>query len=130
MNKKFALNPNKLFLVDGLGALLTAFLLFVIMKRFNEYFGAPQTTLACLCILALVFSFYSITCFFLLKDNWQPFLRAIIVANLLYCCLTAGLVFYSYPGITTLGIIYFLGEIIIILGLVFIELKTLKGSVV
>lgn len=128
MSKKFSLNPKKIFLVDGLGAFLTALILYVIMDRYNEYFGIPQTTLTCLCVIALVFSLYSITCFFILKDKWQPFLKAIITANLLYCCLTAGLVLYSYSSITVLGITYFSVEMMIILGLVFIEYKLLKCS--
>ena len=128
MSKKFSLNPKKIFLVDGVGAFLTAFILYVIMNRYNEYFGIPQTTLTCLCVIALVFSLYSITCFFTLKGKWQPFLKAIIAANLLYCCLTAGLVLYSYSNLMALGVAYFSIETMIILGLVFIEFKLLKCS--
>jgi len=125
--KYFKQSPISLFLVDGLGALLTAFLLFVIMSAFNEYFGMPQRILLYLATTAAVFCLYSTTCFFLLKDHWQPFLKVIIGANLLYCCLTMGLVIYYYPGLTALGVSYFVAEIFVIIGLVFVELKTLEA---
>jgi hypothetical protein len=124
-SNKWVPDPKKIFLVDSLGALLTAFLLFVILVTFNKYFGMPETTLHFLSITALVFSAYSFCCFLLLKNNWHPFLRAIIIANLLYCCLTLGLVIYHYQLLTMLGVIYFLAEIGVVCILVFIEIKVL-----
>ena len=125
---QFKLKPKILFLIDGLGALLTAFFLFVIFRTFNEYFGMPQTTLTYLSLIAVIFCLYSITCFFLLSDNWKPFLRVISIANLLYCILTLGLVIYNYQSVTLLGITYFLAEIIMICGVVFVELKTITAN--
>jgi peptidoglycan biosynthesis protein MviN/MurJ (putative lipid II flippase) len=126
--RQFTLSPKTLFLVDSLGALVTAFFLFAILRTFNEYVGMPQTALTYLSLIAVIFSLYSIACFFLLEANWQPFLRTISIANLLYCCLTMGLVIYYYPSLTILGITYFLAEIIVVCGLVFVELKTLRGK--
>ena len=125
---KLALNPKRLFLIDGFGAFLTAFFLFAILRTFNEYFGMPKTTLDFLSIIALAFSVYSFCCFFLVNNNWHPFLRAISIANLLYCCLTLGLVIYNYPRLTILGVIYFLIEIVIVCGLVFFEINVLTIS--
>jgi hypothetical protein len=122
----FKLKPKNLFLIDGLGALLTAFFLFVILRTFYEYFGMPQMILTYLSVIALIFSFYSLACFFLLDINWRPFLRIISIANLLYCILTFGLVIYHHQSITLLGITYFLAEIILVCGLVFVELKILR----
>lgn len=125
---KLALNPKRLFLIDGFGAFLTAFFLFAILRTFNEYFGMPKTTLDFLSIIALAFSVYSFCCFFLVNNNWHPFLRAISIANLLYCCLTLGLVIYNYPRLTILGVTYFLIEIVIVCGLVFFEINVLTIS--
>ncbi len=124
MRKNFKLNPRILFLVDGLGALTTAFFLFVILKTYNEYIGMPQLILNYLSIIAVLLSLYSMSCFSLLKNQSQIFLRIIGVANLLYCCLTMGLLIYNYQGLTILGATYFLTEIMIICGLAFVELKT------
>ena len=68
---QLAHKPQKLFLIDSLGAMLTAFFLFVVLKNFNEYFGMPQKILTYLSVIAAFFCIYSATCFFLLKklDN-------------------------------------------------------------
>lgn len=120
--------PKILFLIDGIGALVTAFSLFVILRTFHEYFGMPKVTLNYLSIVAAIFCFYSSSCFFLLKNNWQPFLRIIGVANLLYCCVTMCLMIYYYDRLTILGITYFLTEIIIVCAVAFMELNILKNN--
>jgi hypothetical protein len=125
---KLTSTPKRLFLIDGFGAFLTAFLLFAILRTFNEYIGMPMTTLNFLSIIALIFSVYSFCCFFLVNNNWRPFLRAISIANLLYCCLTAGLVIYNYPRLTILGLTYFFLEIVVICVLVFVEVNVLTAS--
>lgn len=127
--RQLTLKPKTLFLVDSLGALLTAFLLFAVLRTFDEYFGMPQATLTYLSIIAALFCLYSISCFFLLTDNWRPFLKTISIANLIYCCLTMGLVIYYYRSLTILGVTYFVVEVAIICVLVFVELKTANNSI-
>jgi hypothetical protein len=126
--RQLALKPKAIFFIDGSGALVTAFLLFAILRTYNNYVGLPESTLSYLSTLAAFFCIYSITCFFLLKDNWQPFLRIIIMANLLYCFLTISLLIYHHRSITIIGTAYFSAEILIIFVLIFIEVKTLKVS--
>ena len=126
--KRFTEKPKNLFLIDSAGAFLTAFSLSVIVSSFNEYFGMPQRVLNFLSVIALIFCLYSLTCYFLAGKNWQPFLKAIITANLLYCCLTLALIIYNYQMLTFLGILYFIAEIIIICSLVIVELKTISQS--
>ena len=123
---QLTIKPKTLFLIDSLGALVTAFFLFAILRTFNNYFGMPKATLTYLAIIAVVFCLYSITCFFFLNNNWQPFLRTISIANLLFCCLTIILVIYHYQSLTILGVTYFFVEIIVVCVLVFVELKTLS----
>lgn len=123
---QFARKPKTIFLVDGLGALVTASLLFLVLMKFQEYFGMPPGILSILSIIALTFAVYSIFCFLFLTMNWGIFLKAIMIANLLYCCMTMGLVIYYHSVLTTIGLTYFLAEISIIAGLVFVELQTFK----
>lgn len=118
--------PKRLFLVDSLGAALTAFLLFIILKNFNQYIGMPEHVLIFLAALAVCFCLYSATCFFLLKGNWQPFIRIIAGANILYCILTLIFLMTYAPLLTTIGMGYFLMEIAIVCGLVYIELTIAK----
>lgn len=128
MGNLLTLKPKTLFLIDGIGALLTAFLLFVVLRAFREYVGMPDVILTSLSLIAVVFAIYSIGCCLFLKNTWKPFLTIISTANLLYCCLTTVLVVYYYPLLTILGVIYFSGEIAVICGLVFIELKILSRN--
>ena len=88
----------------------------------------PQLTLTYLSMIAVFFCLYSTTCFLVLKDNWLPFLKIIIIANLFYCFLTMGVVIFYHPSITVIGMTYFLAEIIVVFGLVFVELKTLRQA--
>lgn len=119
----FIAKPKSLFLLDGFGALLTTLLIFFVLRTFNDFFGLSKNTLEYLAALALVFSIYSISCYFLVNDNWKSFLKVICVANILYCILTIAILFYDYQNISIYGIAYFLGEIAVIAGIVFLEIK-------
>lgn len=112
------------------GALLTAFLTGVVLRMFVNTFGMPPKLLSILSILACIFAVYSMSCYFLIGKNWRTYLKIIAVANLMYCLLTAILVMLLYQQITILGIIYFIGEILIILGLVYVELSVSSKNVI
>ena len=124
--QKFITKPRNIFLLDGFGALLTAVLLFFVLRNFNAFFGLSKTILEYLSLLALTFSIYSILCYFLINTNWKSFLKTICIANILYCILTFGIVVYNSKSISIFGMAYFLGEIIIISGLIFLEIKTIR----
>ncbi|MCB9038886.1 MAG: hypothetical protein H6557_19915 [Lewinellaceae bacterium] len=119
------LSPRKLFLIDGLGALLSAFLLGVVLVQWEHIFGMPPRVLYPLAAIAGAFAVYSLSCHWFPTQNHGPFLKGIAIANLLYCCLTLGLVVYWYPQLTALGVIYFLVEIGIVCSLAIVELKSI-----
>lgn len=125
---KLTSNPKNIFLLDSIGAFLTAFLLGFILIRFQNAFGIPQKTLYFLSALALTFALYSLCCYYFISSKWNNFLSIIVVANILYCCLTTGLIFYHFQTLTILGLTYFILEIIIIVCLIFIEIKGLKSQ--
>lgn len=125
---KLTSNPKNIFLLDSIGAFLTAFLLGFILIRFQNAFGMPQKTLYFLSALALAFALYSLCCYYFISSKWNSFLSVIVVANILYCCLTTGLIFYHFQTLTILGLTYFILEIIIIVCLIFIEIKGLKSQ--
>lgn len=120
------LAPKRLFLVDGLGGMLSAFLLGVVLARFETVFGMPQKVLYFLSCFACMYATYSLLSYRRAKENWRPWMQAIAVANLLYCCLTIGLVIYHHQALTKLGLLYFLLEVVIITGLAIMELKTVS----
>lgn len=117
-------DSRKLFLIDGLGALLSAFLLGIVLIRFEAAFGMPRNILYFLSLIACALATYSLTCYFLAKKIRKPHIKIIGWANLSYCCLTIGLLFSFYEKITALGLFYFLGEVAIIITLAAIELRT------
>jgi len=121
-------HPKKLFLIDSLGALLTAFLLFVVVRNFNEYFGLPKIILTYLSAIALLLSIYSISCFCFIKSNWKDNIRIIAYANILYCVLISILLLRYHSTLTVFGLTYFLIEIAIICGLAYMELKAAHVS--
>ncbi|MCF8449079.1 MAG: hypothetical protein K9G49_04325 [Taibaiella sp.] len=121
--KHFTEKQKTLFLIDSIGAFTTAFLLFVIVRQFNEYFEMPKIEVAYLSAIAVFFSIYSAACYLFLRGGWTPFIRFIGVANLIYCALTIGLLIKYYHILTIMGIAYFLIEIVIICGLSYVELN-------
>lgn len=122
------ISPKQLFLVDSLGALLSALMLGVVLVRFESTFGMPQKTLYLLSSIACIFFIYSSLCFLYTAENWRRYMKIIAITNLMYCCLTMGLVIYLYQKLTVTGVIYFILEIIVILILVTIELKIAFSS--
>jgi len=118
--------PRTIFLIDSLGAILTAFSLFLIKWYFNPYFGIPNTALTYLSIIASIFCIYSISCFLLLKGHWALFIRIISFANLFYSFLILGLLIKYDTLLTTVATLYFLIEIVIIGILSYLELKMAK----
>lgn len=121
---KIALSPQTLFLIDGLGALLSAFLLGIVLTYFESTFGMPHKVLYFLSAFACLFALYSFWNYWKFKENWKPYLRVIATVNLLYCLLTASLVIYFRQELTTWGCLYFLLEMMVIIGLVVLEFKT------
>lgn len=88
----------------------------------------PQATIYLLAAVAFIYTLYSLSCFYFIPKKWQFYLSIILVANILYCCLTTGFIFYYYPILTKLGLIYFLVEIAIMTQLIFIEYQTIRLS--
>lgn len=119
----FSRRPRTLFLLDGLGATLTAFSLFFVVRNYNDYFGMPTNILTYLSVIGLVYCAYSMSCYFSVKNYWAPYLRIIGISNFLYCILTKTLLLYNYNSLTRIGLTYFLTEIIIIVLLAYIELR-------
>lgn len=122
--RQAALNPRKLFLIDCLGALLSAILYGAVLAQLEDVFGMPPKVVYPLSILAGIYAIFSGSCYLLNLKNWKPFLRIIALANLLHCCLTIGLVVAYCQEITSLGLLYFAGELVIVVSLAIVELKT------
>ncbi len=117
----FSGKPKSLFLLDGLGAGLTTFSLFLILRFYSGYFGMPANILTCLFIIGLVYCAYSMACYFLLKGRWPAYLRIIGVGNFAYCMLTITFLYSYYNSLTRIGLAYFMAEVLIIMVLAAVE---------
>lgn len=121
-------SPQKIFLLDAIGAIITALILGIVFTTFQEYIGMPREILISLSLIAVVFCTYSFSCFFFLKSIWKPYLKAIAIANLLYCIITTVLIITLFHQLTFLGLLYFMGEIIVIGVLVYFEFSVLNNN--
>jgi ABC-type uncharacterized transport system permease subunit len=121
-------DPRQLFLVDALGAVVTAVLLTAVVAQFERAFGIPSRVVYVLAAIAAGFAVYSFTCYLTRPRNWPKFLRMIAIANLSYCLLTLIVLFVYRFEVTALGIGYFVGEVAIVAGLVVFELLTVRRA--
>lgn len=121
--RKLTSNPKELFLIDGIGALVSILFLGVVLVWLEDKIGMPKNVLYILASLPIFFAIYSFSCYFFLKNNWKPFLKGIAILNLLYCFLTIGLLFFLDHNLTFLGWTYFIIELIILGFLIAIEFK-------
>lgn len=119
----FELNPKKLFLIDGIGAILSAFLLGIVLVKLERFFEIPASTLYLLAVLPICFALYDGYCYRKGNDKIAQSLKTIAVMNLLYCCLSFGFMVYHFEILTNLGCVYLLIEILIVLLLSALEIK-------
>lgn len=114
------LNDKNIFLVDAIGALVSAALIGLVLPIFISWIGLPIEVLNFLAVIALAYASFSFFCYWFV-ERVSRFLLIIIFANLLYCAFTALIVVIFSDEITNLGRIYFVAEILIILMLVAVE---------
>lgn len=118
--------PKAIFLVDSLGALLSAFFLGIILIQFEKIIGMPVSVLRLLAMIAMIFSIYSMSCFLLVKNRMNLWLNIIITGNTLYSILSLILVIYHAPQLHLFGWIYFIIELCILVFLIRIEIDWSK----
>ena len=117
------LQPKTIFLIDGIGALVSAVLLGLVLTKLETFFGLPKNVLYVLSGIAMLLAVYSLSNAFTQSANPSKRLKLIAVANLLYCLLTVLLLLVFYPQLTMFDVLYFIGELLIILSLASLELK-------
>lgn len=124
----FSQNPEKLFLLDSIGAFLTALLLVLMLLFFNKFIGIDTKTLCLLISIAVLYSIYSFLCFKIQPEKWQIFLKIIAAANIIYAGGMLTFLILNHDYLTMLGIVYFSVESVIIISLACLEFKVIKNS--
>lgn len=120
---------RRVFLMDGLGALLSAAFLGGVLPSFQIQVGMPLGVLYWLALLAVLLALYSLTCLALADCANPRWLRLLSRFNLAYCLLTLSLMGVYSGQLTPLGFGYFLAELVVVGLLVWREqavLSTLK----
>jgi putative flippase GtrA len=121
MISRFEANPRQLFLVDGIGALISSFMLAIVLVKLESIFGIPSLVLYFLASFPILFALFDIYCYVQLNNSSVHYLKIISLLNLSYCCLSIGLALFHFEVITGLGLAYLALEILIVFALAFIE---------
>lgn len=116
-------NPKRLFLWDGIGGLISAFMLYVVLTDFS---GMPPRTLNQLAAIALFCCVYSLSCYAFVKSRWKKFMTFIAVFNGCYCVLTLVMMVINFTELEPAGTIYFIAEIAIIAKLAITEFQSVR----
>ena len=111
------LQPNQLFVIDGLGALISAFFLGVVLIHFQSLVGIPTSTLYLLAAIPCAFFLFDVYSYLSTREDKSALLFGIGTLNLLYCVLSLGLTIFHSSSVTTLGWVYIIVEILIVAGI-------------
>jgi hypothetical protein len=113
--------PQRIFLFDACGAFLTLLTLLCIIMPLEQVFGMPQQALLILSSVALLYTIYSVTCYLIRHQYARVCLKCLILANGLYGLVTLVMAIYHYELLTPLGAVYFLIELLILIGVIWLE---------
>jgi len=119
-------NIKLLFLIDSIGALISALMYTFVLTQFQGFIGFPLKVLYSLAALAFIYAVYSGVCYLSNTINYRPYLRIIATANTFHCLFTIILIIIYHKQMELLGLLYFLVEISILLTLVFFEFSKSK----
>lgn len=128
-NKTIGIDGRSIFLLDGVGAVVSVLLLGVVLPALQPWIGMPLRVLHLLALVPIFYGVYSLCCFWLVDHRSPRWLLAIMVANALYCVLTAVLVMVHVGEMTRLGVVYFVADALVIAGVVAFEGVILRRHV-
>ena len=119
-------NERNIFLLDGLGAAMSALATGLILPLFTAWTQLPPTICSALAVPGVIFAVYSLSCYSFVKRILPWMLLAIILANLAYCLLAVSTVLIL-DGVSVWGRAYFVGEAFIVVGVVMLEWKVYRA---
>ena len=125
--EKVLTRPGLIFVVDGLGAALSASIfLLLILLDYAHIFGIPKQVLLWLAVLPIGFALFDLSC--LVREKFRTTSKIVVIAilNIGYCILSMVLICFHMNSVTSIGWLYFVSEVILVLGLAIFELKVAK----
>ncbi|GAA4110869.1 hypothetical protein GCM10022393_08200 [Aquimarina addita] len=120
--------PERIFLMDALGALLTSFFLCCILAQLESYFGVPIQVIYVLSGIAGCLFVYSIIGYLFSKTRWKSFLIILIICNISHLVVSLAMIVLHSEKLTAPGYTYFILECIVIIIVVAIECKLLVSQ--
>lgn len=121
--------PRKtVLLIDGLGAVTSAVFLGLVLPAVQQHIGMPVATLRFLAVIAVLLAVYSLSSYRGSDPENPLWLKRIANLNLGYCALTFLLLVAHRGELKVPGWLYFLGEMLVVLGLVWVEKNHAYGS--
>ena len=119
----FTDHPSRLFLLDGIGAILSAALLLLLHFVFQVTNGLPPLIVYALVAAALFLSAYSLTCSWLLRRCHARYLRVIALLNGTYLLTVCILLVLYCSRLHPILIICYILESVVLGFLIYLELK-------
>ena len=123
-------NASNIFYLDATGAVLSIFLLGILLPKVQNWHGMPINSLYGLCLWAGLCLTYNCCCIRFADYSNHKWLLGIMSLNVTYCIINLVLVMYHFEELTPLGVGYFVAEIPVILGLVLFERSIYKKAFV
>ena len=121
-------SSKKIFLVDAIGAMVSALLIGLVIAPYEGFFGIPTPIAYLLCFIAILLSAFSLLSYLFAQNSWKKNLRIIAILNLGYCAFTASVLTLNSEGITFWGWAYFVIEMLIIFALSRVEMGIAKSA--
>lgn len=118
------LKPYRIFLADGLGACLSLASLLLIAQWTNVFY-IPSAMLAPLSVMAAALSVLSLSLYFIRPAPWKGALALVIFLNLGYSVATTVFLIFQWEAINLATSAYFIAELMVVLGLLYVEIKLL-----
>lgn len=119
------MNSRTIFLLDGIGALLSLIVTGLILPQFSEVLGLSKNLIYTLAIFPAIFMSYSFTCYAFIKPTKPWMVLTIILANLTYCLISGSLILF-HEALTLPGKSLLSGEILVVLAVITLEFKVYR----
>lgn len=116
-----AAHPRWLFVFDGVGALVTAAAVGLVLPALPALVGVPAAVLRLLAVAACVVAGWSLTWGVLVPHRWPWGLRVVALANAAYCAATAACLWRFFDRLRVLDWVYFPAELALVAVLASIE---------
>ncbi len=123
---QFKKHPRRIFVFDGLGAIITIFFLKIVLVQLNDLVGIPISTLKILASLPMLFLLMDVVGYVFYDRIGLTSLTLIILMNISYCFVSLYFGWLDVASITWLGWMYLIVEIIVLIGVVLLEIRVLK----